>query len=419
MNISFGFGKSTVQLNIPDKNLLKVLEANPIQVIGNESEIIQTALQNPIQSQRLKEIVQKGEKIAIITSDITRPMPSARVLPFVLDELSSTGIPADDIVIIFALGNHRSHTEEEKIMLVGEEIFKKYECIDSNGPMIRLGTTINGTPVDIFERVVNADKRICLGNIEYHYFAGYSGGAKAIMPGVSTREAIQANHRHMTDPNAIAGRIENNPVRTDIESVLNFISVDFIVNVILDEHKKIVHCVAGDVIAAHRQGCQYLDQMYSVEIPKKADIVIVSPGGYPKDINLYQAQKALDNAKNAVRNGGTILWIASAKEGLGEKTFEEWMLCHNNPSEMIDHIQREFVLGGHKAAAIAMVMQKATVILYSELNPDLVRKIKLESTQNPQETLNLLINQYGQNASIIAMPYGGATLPILANKGEL
>jgi len=110
------------------------------------------------------------------------------------------------------------------------------------------------------------------------------------------------------------------------------------------------------------------------------------------------------------------LWIASAKEGLGEKTFEEWMLHHNNPSEMIDHIQKEFVLGGHKAAAIAMVMQKATVILYSELNPDLVRKIKLESTQNPQETLERLINQYGQNASIIAMPYGGATLPILADK---
>ncbi|HPB39930.1 MAG TPA: hypothetical protein PLD39_03590, partial [Flexilinea sp.] len=213
-----------------------------------------------------------------------------------------------------------------------------------------------------------------------------------------------------------AGKIENNPVRTDIESVLNFISVDFIVNVILDEHKKIVRCVAGDVIAAHRQGCRYLDQMYSVEIPEKADIVLVSPGGYPKDINLYQAQKALDNAKNAVRNGGSILWIASAKEGLGEKTFEEWMLHHNNPSEMIDHIQKEFVLGGHKAAAIAMVMQKATVILYSELNPDLVRKIKLESTQNPQETLERLINQYGQNASIIAMPYGGATLPILADK---
>jgi len=385
-------------------------------MIGDESEIVQKALQNPIQSRRLNEIVRKGEKIAIITSDITRPMPSARVLPFVLDELSSAGIPPSDIVIIFALGNHRSHTEEEKKMLVGEEIFKKYECIDSDGPMIRLGITANGTPVDIFERVVKVDKRICLGNIEYHYFAGYSGGAKAIMPGVSTREAIQANHRHMTDPNAIAGKIENNPVRTDIESVLNFISVDFIVNVILDEHKKIVRCVAGDVIAAHRQGCRYLDQMYSVEIPEKADIVLVSPGGYPKDINLYQAQKALDNAKNAVRNGGSILWIASAKEGLGEKNFEEWMLRHNNPSEMIDHIQKEFVLGGHKAAAIAMVMQKATVILYSELNPDLVRKIKLESTQNPQETLERLINQYGQNASIIAMPYGGATLPILADK---
>ena len=150
------------------------------------------------------------------------------------------------------------------------------------------------------------------------------------MPGVSTREAIQKNHSRMVDPNATTGKIEGNPVRADIDSVREFVPVAFIVNVVLDEHKMIRHCVAGDVIEAHRAGCKLLDKMYSLPVPHKADIVIVSAGGFPKDMNLYQAQKALDNAGKAVRDGGSIVWIASGVEGLGEKHFEEWMLNHQN-----------------------------------------------------------------------------------------
>jgi nickel-dependent lactate racemase len=232
------------------------------------------------------------------------------------------------------------------------------------------------------------------------------------MPGVSTREAIQANHRRMTDVSAAAGKLDSNPVRMDIESVLEYISVDFIVNVVLDEHKRIVGCVAGDVIKAHRQGCRMLDEMYGIKIPQQADIVVVSPGGFPKDIDLYQSQKALDNAKHAVREGGSILWLASASEGLGEKHFEEWMLTHDSPAAMIEHIQNDFVLGGHKAAAIALVMQKADIFLHSDLTADFVRRIHLRVSEDPQQTLDALIAQYGDQAAVIAMPFGGATLPL-------
>ena len=278
--------------------------------------------------------------------------------------------------------------------------------------MVHLGYTANGTPVDIFKPVAEADKVVCLGNIEYHYFAGYSGGMKAIMPGVSTREAIQKNHSRMVDPAATTGKIEGNPVRADIDSVREFVPVAFIVNVVLDEHKQIRHCVAGDVIEAHRAGCKLLDKMYSLPIPKKADIVIVSAGGFPKDMNLYQAQKALDNAGKAIRDGGSIVWIASGIEGLGEKHFEDWMLNHENPLDMIPHIEREFVLGGHKAAAIAMVMKRAKIYLYTELQQDFVEKLHFNYVADLQKTINDLLKQYGGNASVLLMPYGGSTLPV-------
>ena len=156
-----------------------------------------------------------------------------------------------------------------------------------------------------------------------------------------------------------------------------------------------------------------MDTLYKVEIPKKADIVIVSAGGYPKDINLYQGQKALDNAKHAVRDGGTILWIASAREGLGEGVFEKWMTGHEKASDMIEHISKEFQLGGHKAAAIAMVLEKADIVLYSDLDPEFIRSVHLTPCSDPQAALDEALARYGKDASVIVMPYGGSTLPCL------
>lgn len=413
MKIPFNFDKKEIVLDIPNRNLLAILEANAVKIEKSEAELVSDSIIKPIASDRLKDIVKKGEKIVIITSDITRPMPSAKVIPFVLEELEKAGVSDEDITIVFALGNHRPHTRDEMILLAGKAVFDRIRCVDSNGKMVHLGATSLGTPVDIFETVANADRRICLGNIEYHYFAGYSGGSKAIMPGVSTREAIQSNHSRMVEPTSKAGKIDGNAVRQDIDSVLDFISIDFIVNVVLNEHKQIVFCVSGDPILAHREGCRFLDTLYGITIPQQADIVVVSPGGFPKDINLYQAQKALDNAKNAVRPGGAILWIASAKEGLGEKHFEEWMLGHATPDEIISHIQSEFVLGGHKAAAIALVMKNAEIFLHSDLNADFVKRIHMNPVTDPQTVLNALIDRYGPEAKVIAMPFGGSTLPIL------
>ena len=411
MKIPIGFGKNELLLELPDKNILKILTPNELGTAPDEEKEISSALANPIGSTRLREIVKPGEKVVIVTSDITRPMPSYKVLPFVINELSSAGIKDKDILIVFAVGSHRGHSEEEKRKLVGSELFDRIRCIDSIGEFVNLGTTSTGTPVDIFKPVAEADRRICLGNIEFHYFAGYSGGAKAIMPGVSTRDAISANHSKMVMEGACAGRIKGNPLREDIDEVANLISIDFIVNVVLDEKKHVRKCVAGHYIEAHREGCEYLDLLYKVSIPRRADIVIVTPGGYPKDINLYQAQKALDNAKHAVRDGGIVIWIASAKEGLGEHVFEEWMTGHKKPSDMISHIRQDFQLGGHKAAAIALVLEKARIMLVSDLDETLVKSIHLKPVPTAEQAVAQALDILGNDASIIVMPYGGSTLP--------
>ena len=380
--------------------------ANEVEIKLTGAAEVKRAIENPIGSPRLYNIVKPGEKIAIITSDITRPMPSKVVLPIVLGELAKAEVRNEDITIIFALGSHRNHTEEEKKYLVGEEIYNRIKCIDSDTKdFVHFGFTENKTPVDIFTPAAKADRRICLGNIEYHYFAGYSGGAKAIMPGVSTREAIQANHSRMVEEAAHAGNITANPVRKDIEDTIKLVSIDFIVNVVLNEKKKIIKAVAGHYIDAHREGCRFLDSFYKIPIKEKADIVITSIGGYPKDINLYQAQKALDNAKYAVKKGGIIILAASCKEGLGEKTFEEWLLKAKKPEELIEKIKSNFKLGGHKAAAIAMVLQNSRVFLVSELEAEFVKNIFLEPFNDVQSALESAYEALGEDSKVILIPH--------------
>lgn len=410
----FGFGADKQLVDIPERNLYRELLANEGVNFTEEDADVKYSLEHPIASKRLKDIVKKGEKIAIVTSDITRPMPTAKVLPALLDELAAGGVDFTDITLVFALGSHRKQTDEEKRRLAGDYAWERIHIVDSDpNDCVHMGVTANGTPVDITRVVAEADRRITLGNIEFHYFAGYSGGVKAIMPGVSTREAIQVNHKLMIRPEACAGRLEGNPVREDIEEAGRICPVDFILNVVLDEHKNIVKVVSGDPVAAHREGARFLDKLYTKEIDARADIVIVSQGGAPKDLNLYQTQKALDNAKHAVRDGGIIILIGSCAEGYGEHTFEEWMLNSESPEALAGRIQKEFILGGHKAAAIGMVLTRADIYLVSHMDPALVERSFMKPYGSAQQAFDDAIAKLGADAKVITMPYGGSVLPRL------
>lgn len=415
MEYSFGYAKTKMDFHIDDKNFIGKLLPNRVIIDFKGVDEVKRALDNPIGSKKLGDIIKKGEKVAIITSDITRPMPSKIVLPVIIDEITKVGVKDKDITIIFAVGSHRAHTEEEKRYIAGDVVYDRIKCIDSNSmEYLHLGNTKAGTPIDICEAVAKADRRICLGNIEYHYFAGYSGGTKAIMPGVSTHAAIQSNHSFMVEEASKAGNLDTNPVRADIEEVEKYVPIDFILNVVLNEKKEIIKAVAGNHIKAHREGCKFLDSFYKIKIEEKADIVITTPGGYPKDLNLYQAQKSIDNAKHAVKKGGIMILAAACNEGLGGKVFEEWMTGFEKSGDMIKGIKKNFQLGGHKAAAIAMVLENCKIFLVSEMEPAFVRSIFMEPFSDIQSAVDQAIKELGEDSKVLLMPYGGSTLPVVS-----
>ena len=413
MELEFGYGAGVQTVQVPEKNLMGVLTANEMQHERRGEEAVRYALSHPIGAAPLRDLAKPGQRIAIIASDVSRPVPSYELLPAILEELTAAGCRDEDITVVFALGSHRHHTPQEQERLAGSTVFHRVRCVDSDpDDCIHMGDTKSGTPVDVTRVVAEADFRICTGNIEFHYFAGYSGGVKAIMPGVSTPAAIQSNHRMMVSELACAGNLDTNPLRQDIEEAGRICGVDYIVNVVLDEHRKIVYAVAGDAVLAHRDGCRYLDRMYRKPIERKADIVLVSQGGAPKDANLYQTQKALDNAKHAVRKGGTIILIGACQEGLGSAKFAQWLTESPSAHAMVERIGREFELGGHKAAAIGMVLENARIDLISEMDDDFVRSIFLNPQPSAQAAFEEAMKRYGPDATVLAMPFGGATLPV-------
>jgi nickel-dependent lactate racemase len=416
MNVCLKYGRGAWDLDVGDAaartNLLESCRIAPSQ---DEPTLIRNALARPIGSLPLSQRLRPGQKVAVVTSDVTRPCPSARLLPSILEELTVGGIRDEDISVVFGLGAHRAHTPAEQRQLVGKAIYERLRCVDSNAANTQtLGYTSRGTPVVVFRPVVEADVRVCLGAIEYHYFAGFSGGAKAVIPGVCAPETIRHNHAMMTEPGAVAGQLDGNPVREDIEEAGQMVGVDFILNVILDDSQHIVEAVAGHLLAAHREGCARLQASGQPTVERPVDLVVVSAGGYPKDINLYQAQKALDNARAIVRPGGIILLVAECSEGLGNPIFETWMLDPGGPDAIIDRIRREFVLGGHKAAAIALTMKQASIYLVSDLPAPFVRSLGFHPFERPQEAFRSALDRLGPRASIAAIPDGASTCARLA-----
>ncbi len=413
MNYRIDYGRTEMVFDIDPANVICEVTANDVHARSKGEDEVKRALLEPIGTLPLSDILQKGEKVCIVTSDITRPCPSHLILPPLVDEIIRAGINPEEITVVFALGSHRRHTEEEMRKITGDNIYDLVHTIDSDPEdVVLLGYTSRGTPVNITSSVASADRRICVGNIEMHYFAGYSGGAKAIMPGVSDRSAIQANHRMMIEETSAAGKIEGNNIRLDIEEAGDICGIDFILNVVLDENKDIVYAVAGDHRKAHREGCRFLDRMYKVRIPRRADIVIATPGGFPKDLNLYQAQKALDNAKHAVREGGIIILAAECPEGLGEDVFADWLNEAECIDDLITRVKTDFRLGGHKAAAIAMVAGKCSEIhIVSSMDTQLAAKTFMIPFDTINNALIHAFDQLGHESKVIIMPHAASTLP--------
>lgn len=416
MRISVPYGEGALEAVLPDGLDVTVIGpgcglgeevAPPVSPsAADEQAEIRRALAEPIGAPRLSELAAAARTAAVVVSDVTRPCPSHRILPALLEELSP--LRPEQISILFALGGHRPHSPEEQVRLVGEEVARSgVRLLDLETSRCRpVGTTSRGTRLEVFEPYLEADLRVCVGNIEYHYFAGFSGGAKAVVPGLCSYAAISDNHSMMLAPTARAGIMEGNPVREDIDEAAEMIGIDFILNVLLDEEKRIWHAVAGHFLAAHRAGAEVYDRRCDLRIAEAADVVIASPGGRPKDINLYQAQKTLDNVSGAVKDGGVIVLVARCPEGFGQRVFEEWMTGMGRPQVLIDRIRREFVLGGHKAAAVAGLLDRADVYLVSEFPDDVVRRMCMTPFSSVDEAVAAALARAGDAARCLVVPHG-------------
>lgn len=408
--MSLGFGNASVELEIPERNISSVILPSEPERREEANFLIKKALENPIKSKRLSEIVKPGSKIAIVVSDVTRPTPTAKILPPLLEEIYLGGAKQENIFIIFALGLHRLQTEEESKRLVGEDIYNKIRCVQHDTNQCKyIGTTSRGTPVEVLADAMDADLVIGTGSVEFHYYAGYSGGAKSVLPGISSRETVITNHKMMIDENAVSGKVDG-AVRQDMEEAAKIFGLDFILNVVLDSKKEIVAAVAGDFIEAHRKGAEVVDSMYKIPV-EPADAVIVSCGGFPKDVNLFQANKALDNAAQAVKTGGSIILVAECAEGIGNQVYERWNRECKHPDDAIERFKMCFEFGGHKSAIIAKIAKKFKLYLVSKLPEEQSKSAFFIPATGLEEALSAVLREK-PDAKIHIMPHGGQTLPV-------
>ncbi|MGD6933564.1 MAG: nickel-dependent lactate racemase [Candidatus Bathyarchaeia archaeon] len=410
------YGKTDVCVRVPARNLLGSID--PIQKPGvpDPKAEIERAIQEPIGTKRLREIAKPQSKVAIVVDDATRNNPNEIMILPVLAELNAAGVKDEDVTVIFGCGTHRAVKPEEFTMLLGEEVLKRVKAVnhDAKAPdLVNIGTTkSHGNKVFLNRIFAEADVKILLGDVNLHYYAGYGGGRKSVLPGVSGAETIQHNHAMMLNSNAKTGVLEGNPVHEDMMEAARMAKVDFIINIVENSKGEMVKAFAGDVEAAFLEAVKLVDEMYKVKVDRRADIIVTSAGGHPADINLYQAHKAIDNALDAVKRGGVIILVAECPEGHGNQVFYDWMARLADLKSTEKEIKRSFVMGGHKAYYLLKVLQNHPVILVSSL-PDYYASnvFKLKTARAVNDALTEAFKLSGSASRVWTMPLGSYTLP--------
>ncbi|MDW7674543.1 MAG: nickel-dependent lactate racemase [Bacillota bacterium] len=424
MSYSMLWGKQSLELTLPEHVEVDVIEANPSEPIANFGEYTRAVLENPIGTLPLKEIVKPGDTVAIVASDITRlAYRTDAYLSIIIQVLNEAGVRDQDITIVMATGTHRAQTPEEHRLIVGEELFGRIKIVDHDceaSNLVKLGHTSYGTEVVVSPDVHRADKVILTGGISYHLLAGFGGGRKSLAPGVCSYKSIQQNHSLAlkdagasgVNPKVGTGLVAENPVAADMAEAANIIGADFLVNVVLNEKKEFIGIVAGDMELAFTQGCKIVEETFGVPIKRQADLVIASCGGYPKDIQLYQSIKALDNAAYAVRPGGVIILVSECSDGVGSQDFAKWF-NYGDLESMRQALNQEFTMPGFVALRTASIMNSAQVVLISSLPEDLVKGLGMRPAPSMAEALKLAEELAGPMKSVAIMPHGALTFPIV------
>ena len=424
---SLKYGKGTVSFSIPEEQILDVVLGKEYSELENLEVAYLEALDYPIDAPPLKEITKPGDTVAIAVSDITRAWQKNHLtVPLLINYLNSAGVPDENITIVIAVGGHRSNTEQECKELCSEEVYNRVKVVNHDAwdteNMVYLGKTSKGTEVSVNRIFTEADKVILTGGIIYHYMVGYGGGRKSVMPGIASIKTIQQSHLwalgpelgNGSNPRSVSKYTRGNEAHEDMMEVAAFVNPDFIVNVVPNPEGNIAGIFAGNWISAWLHGTELVDKIYGVQIQEEADIVIATAGGYPKDINLYQTGKTMDNAYYAMKKGGIAIILAECPDIMEPEEFTQWF-NYESVYEMEKALREDFTIPGWVAFREAECSKKGPFILVTKLeNADFAKKANLIPATSIDDALKIAYEKCGTSTpTVTVMPQGANTFPIV------
>jgi lactate racemase len=422
MRIKLAYGKTGLDLELPDTLDVTVVEPAFVPGLADPAQTLTASLRSPIGVPPLRELVSAGDRVGIIFSDITRPTPHGLVLPAVLSELAH--LPRENITFFAALGTHRRNTDAELRGMLGDGLVDRYRIVqnDAFDPASHryLGESSRGHAIWLNREMVECDVKILTGYIEPHFFAGFSGGGKAVMPGMAGLRTVLGNHdaAMIADPHATWGVTHGNPIWEEVREVARWVGRSFLVNVTLNRDKEITGVFAGDPDQAHALGCAYVKQTAMVAVAAPFDIVVTTNSGYPLDLNVYQAVKGMSAAALVVRPGGSIVIASECWDGIpSHGLYGQLLVDAGSPQALLDMICRPGFLKQDQwqAQIQAQIELKADVFLYSHLlAPEQVQASLLQPCACVGDTVQELVQRYGAHARICVLPEGPQTIPYVA-----
>jgi nickel-dependent lactate racemase len=414
MRIELPYGRDIMEAYISDGNFGEMVYPNEVEV-KDEIRTLQQALDNPIASVSFDDFLKDAKEILFIVNDGTRPTPTEKVLNIIYDKIRDL-----DVTFIIATGCHRAPTEEEYQEIFGDYLESYRSRIHShdakNDEMVKLGVSKNGTEIEVNKLGVEAQKIVIIGSVEPHYFAGYTGGRKAFLPGIASYKTIEQNHKLALKISAQTMALEENPVHEDMEDAIQTIKEKeiFSIMTVLDRDDRIYAATAGDITESLKAAIDKSHEVFSVEIKEKADIVVaVAP--HPMDVDLYQSQKALDNAKLALNPNGILILVSRCRSGIGHDTFVKLLSGARDPQDALDKIEQRYVLGYHKAAKMAEIARWAQMWAVTSIDRELMKSIFIRPFRTVQEALDAAVDEKGRE-KILFMMAASMTVPTLRKR---
>lgn len=417
MQYTLPYGKTSQTITIPKQYSVEYVSGKKDDTTPSFETLVDHAFQHPLQNPMLHSLVGLRDSVVIVVDDHTRPCPSKQLLPIVLQELKKGGVVDSDITILIATGTHTPPSQDQLIQLLGKSIIQKYTVISNdnkNSSYVTVGSSSFDHDIQIHKTYVESDVKIVICDIEYHYFAGYGGTRKSILPGIASKDTIQQNHAMMFNKYATTGELRRNPISIEMQEAFDLVGCDFMIGAVLNQTHDIVGLWTGEAKQVMDHGVKLVDKLFTKKIGKKPDVIITAADGSPHDINLYQALKAMHTASTVIKDDGIIMLAASCDEGMGNKVYQEWLKNYKTSEEIKNALQKQFIIGAHKAYYHRKIIERNKVFLSSKFNNNYVREhLVFKPIKSIQDGINSLVHEKNEIDQILIVPQGSTTRIVL------